>query len=448
MKKITTTLFLMACTLGFAQQQTYDLTFESGSTLPNWNTFENGTGSGFEQVANPVSGGINTSATVAKYTAAFDGNPWAGCETVHGEFGTWKLEAENTTLTIMVYKSEISDVGVKFGNKNAGSVFELKKPNTKINEWETLVFDISSGSDAMNLENMDIDQVVIFPDWQTTRAQDNVCYFDNISFTAYKLKDPFVEVIPTEGPADAAPNPTRPATNVISLFSNAYTNVGVDTWRTSWSVADLTDVQIAGNDVKKYSKLNYVGIETTGANLIDASTMQYFHLDVWTPNLTTFKVKLVDYGADGVFGGTDNSEFELSFTPTTLGWNSYDLLLSDFTGLTNKGHIAQLIFSGNPVGTGVVYVDNIYFSDVALSTKGFAAAQIKMFPNPASNSLNIQAQATIENVSLFTVLGQKVLDKSPNIQNVNLDISNLQRGVYVVKTTINGKTATSKVVKE
>ncbi|MEN9345745.1 MAG: hypothetical protein RLZZ60_1214, partial [Bacteroidota bacterium] len=38
-------------------------------------------------------------------------------------------------------------------------------------------------------------------------------------------------------PSSAAPTPTSLAANVISLFSNAYTNVNVDTWRTSWSSA-------------------------------------------------------------------------------------------------------------------------------------------------------------------------------------------------------------------
>ena len=50
----------------------------------------------------------------------------------------------------------------------------------------------------------------------------------------------------------------------------------MDTWRTGWSAADLTDIQIGTNDVKKYSNLNFVGAEAVGANSIDASSMEYF----------------------------------------------------------------------------------------------------------------------------------------------------------------------------
>lgn len=169
-----------------------------------------------------------------------------------------------------------------------------------------------------------------------------------------------------QAPTDAPPVPSRDAANVISMFSNAYTNVGVDTWKTDWSAAALEDVSIAGNDLKKYTNLSFVGIETVGPNLIDAGDMIYFHVDIWTPNMTTFRIKLVDFGADGVFEGTDNSEHEIAFeSPAQNTWVSYDIPLANFTGLASKEHIAQLIFSGIPVGGGTVFIDNVYFTNQA-----------------------------------------------------------------------------------
>lgn len=163
-------------------------------------------------------------------------------------------------------------------------------------------------------------------------------------------------------PTAPAPTPMQNAADVISMFSNAYTNVPVDTWRTDWSAATLEDIQIQGNDVKKYTGLDFVGVETTGANLIDASSMTHFRVDIWTPNMATFRIKLVDFGADGAFGGGDDSEHELVFENPTQGqWVSYDLPLSDFAGLASTMHIAQLIFSGLPAGGGTLYVDNVYF---------------------------------------------------------------------------------------
>lgn len=170
----------------------------------------------------------------------------------------------------------------------------------------------------------------------------------------------------SQSPTDAPAVPSRNPANVISMFSNAYTNVPVDTWKTEWSVGMLEELSIAGNDVKKYSNLSFVGIETVGPNLIDAGNMTYFHVDIWTSNMTTFRIKLVDFGADGVFGGTDNSEHEVIFeAPSQNTWVSYDIPLANFTNLLSKENIAQLIFSGNPVGAGTVFIDNVYFTNEA-----------------------------------------------------------------------------------
>jgi len=162
-------------------------------------------------------------------------------------------------------------------------------------------------------------------------------------------------------PTSAAPAPTAAAADVISLFSNAYTDVVVDTWRTDWSDAAFEDVMIAGDDVKKYSALNFVGIETVSSQ-IDATTMTHFHTDIWTADATEFRIKLVDFGPNGVFDGGDDVEHEIAISNPNPGeWVSLDIPLSDFTGLTNTANIAQLIYSGDPSGGITVYVDNVYF---------------------------------------------------------------------------------------
>ena len=165
---------------------------------------------------------------------------------------------------------------------------------------------------------------------------------------------------PTE-PLVAAPVPTVDEANVISMFSDAYTNVPVDTWRTDWSQADFEEIEVMGDKVLKYSNLNFVGAETV-ASQIDASGMTHFHVDMWTPDSETFRIKLVDFGADGGFGGGDDVEHELTFENPARGeWVSLDIPLSDFEGLVTKENIAQLIFSGTPSGAFTVFIDNVYF---------------------------------------------------------------------------------------
>jgi hypothetical protein len=160
-----------------------------------------------------------------------------------------------------------------------------------------------------------------------------------------------------------APVPTVPAADVISLFSNAYTNRPVDKWSADWDRADVTSLNIDGDDILLYTNLVYAGIEFT-SNTIDATAMTYFHLDIWVPSGTTFRVKLVDFGANGIYLGGDDSESELTFnaasTPAlvTGSWVGLEIPLADFTGLLARAHLAQLVLSGD---TRTVYVDNIYF---------------------------------------------------------------------------------------
>lgn len=167
----------------------------------------------------------------------------------------------------------------------------------------------------------------------------------------------------TAPPATPAPAPTFPAGNVISLFSNSYINVPVDRWSTDWDITALTDLQVAGNDLKAYTDLVYAGIEFT-TQTIDATEMTHFHMNIWVPEGSVFKVKLVDFGTDGTYGGAPDSEHELSFTSSSTpalvpgSWVGLDVPLTAFTGLASRAHMAQLIISGD---VGTVFVDNVLF---------------------------------------------------------------------------------------
>lgn len=184
----------------------------------------------------------------------------------------------------------------------------------------------------------------------------NIVYVDNIYFYAGDGGGGG----DTE-PMMAAPMPTPSETDVVSLFSDAYNDVPVDTWRTDWSNATFEDVMVDGNATKKYSALDFVGIETV-ANPVDAAGMTHFHLDVWSPDFTLFGVKLVDFGADGAFGGGDDVEQQLDFNAPMQGeWVSLDIPLADFTGLTTRSNIAQLILVGQPTGATSVWIDNVFF---------------------------------------------------------------------------------------
>jgi hypothetical protein len=162
----------------FAFAQNGPIDFESNGEGANWAwaVFENDSNPALEIVPNPDQSGLNTSASVAKFTALTAGNPWAGCESLHGAgTGSYAIDASNAQIRIMVWKSEISDVGIKLVRPDGWSLGEIKVPNTLVNEWEQITFDFSAHIGL----TPDYDQVVIFPDFQA-RTTDQVIYFDNV----------------------------------------------------------------------------------------------------------------------------------------------------------------------------------------------------------------------------------------------------------------------------
>ena len=427
MKSLFTLLFTAVATILWGQAGPIDFEPSGYGATWTWTTFENASNPPVEMVSNPAPGGINISSTVCKFTALVGGAPWAGFESLHGQgIGLFNLTAANCQIKMMVYKSVISPVGIKFATPAGASTGEILVSNTLINQWEELTFDFSNVLSAPS--STGIDQIIFFPDF-AQRADNNICYLDNIKFSNQDGSQ-------NTEPMGPAPTPTYPSNAVISLFSNPYTNVPVDTWQAPWSSAQLTDLQIQGNDTKRYNSMNFVGIETLGANQLNLSGMTHFRIDYWTANMDPFRVKLVDFGQDGQYAGGDDSESELSFQPTPQVWNTLEIPLSQFANLNSLNHFSQLILSGEPVGTGVVYIDNVLFFDESQTgLQDYSKTESRIFPNPSASSIQVQSEQIVLKLKVLNANGQEFICMHPNEEQVVLDISNLAVGCYFVELT-------------
>ena len=91
--------------------------------------------------------------------------------------------------------------------------------------------------------------------------------------------------------------------------------------------------------------------------------------------------------------------------------------------------------------------DNTYCENNLSNTEFDNNFSISIFPNPAQNIINIHSQETIIEISVYDVLGKKVI---VNQLSVNaLDISNLAQGMYIIKIIVkNDKTFSSKFIKK
>ncbi len=419
--------FFIVCTTHLIFGQAGPIDFEPNGFGANWawTTFENGNNPPVEMVANPSASGINLSSTVCKFTALVSGAPWAGFESVHGQgIGVFNLTAANCQIKVMVYKSVISPVGLKFATPSGASSGEILVSNTLVDQWEELTFDFTNV--LSNPTSIGIDQIIFFPDF-TQRSDNNICYIDNIKFSNQDGSQSAAPMVP-------APTPTYPAASVISMFSNPYVDVTVDTWQAPWSQAQVTDLQIQGNDTKRYSSMNFAGIETLGGNQLDLSDMTHFRIDYWTANMDPFNIKLVDFGNDGQYAGGDDSESELSFQPVAQAWNTLEIPLSQFSNLNSVSHFSQLILSGLPAGTGVVFIDNVLFFDESQSNVHTAdMIPFVIAPNPSSGIININGAQHSTSIQMYNMLGQLCFTAVCEATNTQIDVAHLKDGMYLLK---------------
>lgn len=100
-------------------------------------------------------------------------------------------------------------------------------------------------------------------------------------------------------------------------------------------------------------------------------------------------------------------------------------------------------------GTPPYILDNVeIFPTPEASVNKFKEAHFTFSPNPANNVLNIKTTKAISGIDIFNVMGQQVSSKSINALNSTLDISALNKGIYVMNVTIDGNIGSYRFIKE
>ena len=73
---------------------------------------------------------------------------------------------------------------------------------------------------------------------------------------------------------------------------------------------------------------------------------------------------------------------------------------------------------------------------------------VKYYPNPVNNTLNVQANTTIQEIEIYNLLGQRVIVLKPNTSATEINMADLQAAVYMMKVTMNGNVEIYRVIKQ
>ena len=289
-----------------------------------------------EIIENPDASGLNTSEKVVEYVQTEGVEPWAGLffdlsgKVDFSENQAIKLKVYSPAAdqTVLIKLEDIADADM---NK------EVQVQTTVANEWEELTFNFSSS------DSDKYDRMVLFFNFNGDKDAQTTHYFDDIILGEAGETPPPVEA--TE-PTTAAPEPTLAESEVISIFSDSYTNVTGTDFNPDWGQATVaTQEDIDGNNTLKYENLNYQGIALE--NSIDVSEMSFLHVDYWTANATALNTFLISSSGETA---------KALDVPTEGVWTSVDIPLSDFSPV-DLADIIQFKFDGD----GTIYLDNMYF---------------------------------------------------------------------------------------
>ena len=225
---------------------------------------------------------------------------------------------------------------------------------------------------------------------------------------------------------------TTAMTNVTGVKTEAATSVfspGGDSGKgiavfgkelESLIVQGTLKIQVSGNTAAgvDYDQMNSTGL---GAGFdVTAATLDV--TGIYKPT-TAVTIDIMTTNTAVDTGGAAVGPFA-SVMGLTLGWSV------NFTG--GIGGKVQLVFNPN----------------LSTSYPEFSNFKFSYYPNPAKNQVNVSAEKNISKVELFNFLGQKVLSNTENAMQKQINITHLQKGIYLMEVSIDNAKKTFKIIKE
>jgi hypothetical protein len=90
------------------------------------------------------------------------------------------------------------------------------------------------------------------------------------------------------------------------------------------------------------------------------------------------------------------------------------------------------------------YNDSAYCEGFAIGIEEMKPLQISLYPNPATHTLTITTEYKIQEISIYNLTGQCVLQQRPS-SNV-IDVSELKDGLYVIECLVENKMYRQKLI--
>jgi len=172
---------------------------------------------------------------------------------------------------------------------------------------------------------------------------------------------------------------------------------------------------------------------------------------------------------DGVWYTIMGNGGDITVTVTPTAWDAgivvYEgncgaLSCVEDTNVGGSGIVEALTF--NSIASTVYYINIAYPSgsvnqpegvfDLAVTTSTLSIDEIVAkgfyyYPNPVQNVLKMSAKESIDQISIFSLMGREIKRADNSDLNAEIDMSNLAQGTYFVRVVVGDSSGSFKVIK-
>ena len=414
--------------------KTYVLKFDSWSDAPRG--FTVGLGLNHAPYSN-VAAIQNITTTQTTYTMNFTPGDTDSNSRIIFDMGaqTGIVRIDNVSLKVFVQDpntdATLSDLKVA-GNSISGFSSATNAYTYSVPTGTTTVPQITAATTTNATATKSITQATALPGSATVK----VTAVDGTTMKTYTVN--YI----LSGPAVHAPTPpARNASDVVSLFSDAYTPITVNSQDAGYCGANSFElIQVQGDNTRRWTGNACQGIDFSGAgNHKNLTAFDHVHVDLYTEDTNlvgkVFNLKLVNFAG----GAGESSSLQVNINDgsnpgikTTGSWISIDVPITTAGGViggsTAREDIAQAVISSN---LSKVWYDNFYvYKGSPLATGEVSVKNnLLIYPNPVAANSDFSISGKVKSVKVYSVNGQLVKTSG----STNLSSNGLSKGIYIIE---------------
>lgn len=227
----------------------------------------------------------------------------------------------------------------------------------------------------------------------------------------------------------------------LQLFGCMLDSIDISNLRNLLYLDVSSNENLTKLDLRGLTKLNSLFFFSTGVSDIRIDGLEELH------SIYCYNAKLSSTGFDSLFCALpEYSDDEYGYIVVIL-----DSILSDYqtymasnsqNAISKNWIVRNRSFEVLPPTNGTFDCSSIWIDDVELDF-----VEAKVYPNPAIDYLSIETKEVVQRLEVYDALGRRAISKAPNQNNFSLDISNLEKGIYILKLQTKEGIGSYKIVK-